>query len=295
MRIFDGGQEGQSHSNGRFPENFVIQQLAAIAAQRFTELIITPFIDSIVGSITGGLSGGTAVETNARGGVYAGPGISAYSGSVVNRPTFFPFAKGTGLMGEAGPEAILPLDRDGSGRLGVRASGGGANASANQQSALMAIKAFMAATIKPLLDSMTGSGRDAKPPTAQYKASGTGGPPGISRIPAYSTIIERPTFFPMAKGTSVGMSDRAETEMPAALDGRGKLGSRAPGGGDFIVNISTPAGSKTSQTQRSEGNNRILDVVVEMVEGAIAGNVAQGRGPMADAMTSTYGLSRVAR
>ena len=71
------------------------------------------------------------METNARGGVYAGPGISAYSGTVVNRPTFFPFAKGTGLMGEAGPEAILPLDRDGSGRLGVRASGGGGDVTVN--------------------------------------------------------------------------------------------------------------------------------------------------------------------
>ena len=106
-------------------KNFVIQQLATVAAQKFTASIITPFIDSLVGSLTGGLSGGTAVKANATGGVYRGPGISAYSGTVVDRPTFFPFAKGTGLMGEAGAEAILPLDRDGSGRLGVRASGGG--------------------------------------------------------------------------------------------------------------------------------------------------------------------------
>lgn len=32
----------------------------------------------------------------------------------------------TGLMGEAGPEAIMPLARGPDGRLGVRASGGGA-------------------------------------------------------------------------------------------------------------------------------------------------------------------------
>jgi phage-related minor tail protein len=32
----------------------------------------------------------------------------------------FKFAKGTGLMGEAGPEAIMPLKRDSNGNLGVR-------------------------------------------------------------------------------------------------------------------------------------------------------------------------------
>lgn len=62
---------------------------------------------------------------NADGGVYASPGLSAYSGSVVSKPTLFPFARGIGLMGEAGPEAIMPLRRDSSGRLGV--AGGGSN------------------------------------------------------------------------------------------------------------------------------------------------------------------------
>lgn len=61
----------------------------------------------------------------AKGGVVSGAGISAYSGSVVSQPTLFPFAKGVGLMGEAGPEAILPLKRGPGGRLGVEAGGGG--------------------------------------------------------------------------------------------------------------------------------------------------------------------------
>lgn len=42
------------------------------------------------------------------------------SGGILDRPTFFPMGGGTGLAGEAGAEAILPLGRDGSGRLGVR-------------------------------------------------------------------------------------------------------------------------------------------------------------------------------
>ncbi len=61
----------------------------------------------------------------AKGGVVNSPGLSAYSGKVVDRPTVFPFAKGVGLMGEAGPEAILPLKRSPDGRLGVDAGNGG--------------------------------------------------------------------------------------------------------------------------------------------------------------------------
>lgn len=49
----------------------------------------------------------------------------AFTNSIVSSPTIFPFANGTGLMGEAGPEAIMPLQRNSSGKLGVIASGGG--------------------------------------------------------------------------------------------------------------------------------------------------------------------------
>jgi lambda family phage tail tape measure protein len=48
-----------------------------------------------------------------------------FTNSIVNEPTLFKFARGTGLMGEAGPEAIMPLKRDSQGNLGVRAGGGG--------------------------------------------------------------------------------------------------------------------------------------------------------------------------
>lgn len=46
-------------------------------------------------------------------------------GGIVNGPTLFPMASGMGLMGEAGPEAVLPLKRIG-GALGVQAEVGGA-------------------------------------------------------------------------------------------------------------------------------------------------------------------------
>ncbi|WBV23040.1 phage tail tape measure protein [Pantoea piersonii] len=62
---------------------------------------------------------------NAKGGVYDSHDLSQYSGSVVSSPTLFAFAKGAGLMGEAGPEAIMPLTRAADGSLGVRALGTG--------------------------------------------------------------------------------------------------------------------------------------------------------------------------
>ncbi len=47
------------------------------------------------------------------------------NGGVVSSATAFPMRGGTGLMGEAGPEAIMPLARGADGKLGVRGAGGG--------------------------------------------------------------------------------------------------------------------------------------------------------------------------
>uniref|UniRef100_A0AB39AC18 Tail length tape measure protein n=2 Tax=unclassified Caudoviricetes TaxID=2788787 RepID=A0AB39AC18_9CAUD len=77
-------------------------------------------------SLFGGGATSTAVTANAKGGVYDSPSLSAYSNQIVNSPKLFAFAQGsTGLMGEAGPEAIMPLKRGSDGNLGVRVSGGG--------------------------------------------------------------------------------------------------------------------------------------------------------------------------
>lgn len=75
-------------------------------------------------------SSGTAIQNaganftfNAKGNVYDSPSLSAYSNGVFQTPQLFAFAKGAGVFGEAGPEAIMPLTRAADGSLGVRAVG----------------------------------------------------------------------------------------------------------------------------------------------------------------------------
>ena len=62
----------------------------------------------------------------ADGGSFAQGRVTPFAnGGVVSGPTTFPMRGGTGLMGEAGPEAIMPLSRGADGKLGVRTEGGG--------------------------------------------------------------------------------------------------------------------------------------------------------------------------
>ena len=76
-----------------------------------------------LGNIVGNLLGG--VLANANGNAFNSGRITPFAdGGVVNSPMLFPVGGGAGVMGEAGPEAIMPLSRGADGKLGVR--GGGA-------------------------------------------------------------------------------------------------------------------------------------------------------------------------
>jgi hypothetical protein len=91
------------------------------------------FLGSFIpgGSAVGGFIGGILDSIFATGGVLDNGKVQAYAkGGLVNSPTIFPMANGMGLMGEAGPEAILPLTRIG-GDLGVRTTGGGGPSNVN--------------------------------------------------------------------------------------------------------------------------------------------------------------------
>lgn len=68
----------------------------------------------------------------AKGGVFTHGQLTPFArGGLVDRPTLFPMARGYGLMGEAGPEAVMPLARTGSGDLGVRAAVNNSNGPVN--------------------------------------------------------------------------------------------------------------------------------------------------------------------
>ena len=114
---------------------FQFKEFARSIIADITKMIAKQMIFNILTGMTGGaggwfskLTGGGKNTTNsAKGNVFAQNGIVPYAkGGIVNKPTLFPFAKGTGLMGEAGPEAIIPLKRGKGGRLGVEGGGGGA-------------------------------------------------------------------------------------------------------------------------------------------------------------------------
>ena len=118
--------------------NSVLSDIARIAARQALVGLGTSIF-----SAAGGMFGGTAaaasasssnafsggaynnLSLNAKGGVYDSPSLSAYSGGIYDSPKFFAFAKGAGVFGEAGPEAIMPLKRGPDGSLGVQLHSGG--------------------------------------------------------------------------------------------------------------------------------------------------------------------------
>ena len=129
------------------------QGVTRLGAQMVYEIGVKPFVMALANmakvfgmQMIGGISGagapgtpnvdaqlgaGAADSTGtllpyAQGGAFAGGNVIPFaSGGVVSRPTLFPMANGRGLMGEAGPEAILPLKRGPDGALGISGSGGG--------------------------------------------------------------------------------------------------------------------------------------------------------------------------
>lgn len=84
-------------------------------------------ISSILGftfSANGNAFGTNGIMPYAKGGVFGD--IKKFAdGGVINNPTLFNYSGGTGLMGEAGPEAIMPLKRNAQGELGVVAGNTG--------------------------------------------------------------------------------------------------------------------------------------------------------------------------
>ena len=99
----------------------ILADLLRIEARAATSAIFK----TMGSSFSGALSSIGNFLFNAKGGVYNSPSLSSYSNQVHSKPQMFAFAKGAGVFGEAGPEAIMPLTRTSGGDLGVKMAGGG--------------------------------------------------------------------------------------------------------------------------------------------------------------------------
>ncbi len=88
---------------------------------------IRPVTDHFGGLVAQGI--GSAVQgilPFANGAAFSQGRVMPFAnGGVVSGATPFPMRGGMGVMGEAGPEAIMPLARGSDGKLGVRGTGGG--------------------------------------------------------------------------------------------------------------------------------------------------------------------------
>lgn len=113
--LFDGQSLGEA-----------LRGLGRSMADTAWSAAIRPVTDHLGGLLAGGVNGIVAgLMPFARGGAFAQGRVMPFAqGGVVSSATAFPMRGGTGLMGEAGPEAIMPLARGADGRLGVRAAGG---------------------------------------------------------------------------------------------------------------------------------------------------------------------------
>jgi len=109
------------------------EMAASIIKELYEVLVVQQLVGSFDAStgtgsgIVGLVSSAFTGLLNANGNAFSGGNVIPFAnGGVVGSPTTFPMSGGrTGLMGEAGPEAIMPLKRGKDGRLGVSAEGGG--------------------------------------------------------------------------------------------------------------------------------------------------------------------------
>jgi hypothetical protein len=104
----------------------VLKSIGADLARLFIQKNLTqPIYNAVSGFDWAGFLKG--IFGSAKGNAFGASGVIPFAtGGIVNSPTLFGFAGGrTGLMGEAGPEAILPLKRGRDGKLGVQSAGMG--------------------------------------------------------------------------------------------------------------------------------------------------------------------------
>jgi phage-related minor tail protein len=106
--------------------NDALKSVASTIVDTVYSIAIKPVTGALGGLLAQGVSGlmGAGMPF-ANGGAFSQGKVMPFAkGGIVGTPTTFPMRGGRGLMGEAGPEAIMPLARGPDGRLGVQTGGG---------------------------------------------------------------------------------------------------------------------------------------------------------------------------
>jgi phage-related minor tail protein len=108
---------------GALTEGKSLKSMLGDIAKSFADIALKAAIQPL-GNMLGGLVENLFKATN--------PAVTPFAkGGVIASPSYFPLGGGLGLAGEAGPEAIIPLQRGSDGRLGVGGGGGGINVTFN--------------------------------------------------------------------------------------------------------------------------------------------------------------------
>jgi lambda family phage tail tape measure protein len=133
----------------------------AIARELFQVIVIEQMVlalkTAIGGFGNGGAFSGGSVLPNANGNAFSSGNVVPFAnGGVVSSPTLFPMASGVGLMGEAGPEAIMPLSRGADGKLGVKASSTDGKSSDNESGGTTVINVLDPALVGQYLSTSEG-------------------------------------------------------------------------------------------------------------------------------------------
>ena len=104
-----------------------LKGLAETMSQTVYNVAMKPVQSAVGGALAQGLNNLlSGIMPFEKGGAFSqGKVIPFAKGGVVSSAMNFPMRGATGLMGEAGPEAIMPLTRGADGKLGVQASGHG--------------------------------------------------------------------------------------------------------------------------------------------------------------------------
>ncbi|MCB2129005.1 MAG: phage tail tape measure protein [Rhodobacteraceae bacterium] len=102
-----------------------LKQVAQTMVESVYSIAVKPIYDAVGGAIANGVNGlVSGLFPFEKGGAFTQGRVMPFArGGIVTSPTAFPMRGATGLMGEAGPEAIMPLSRGADGRLGIRSQG----------------------------------------------------------------------------------------------------------------------------------------------------------------------------